>query len=611
MSKNPSAPSGVPAASKMRLVRELLGPYQRWLVVIFGMMLIETAMSVASPWPLKIILDNVVGSHQPPAWLDALRFLDLGGDKMELAAVAGAAVVVIALLGALASYIDNYYTESVSQWVAHDLRMRVYDHLHRLSLGYYDTHQTGTILSTLTADVKTIQGFASSGTLSIVVDLLTILGMVGIMFWLDWDFALIAIGATPFLLLFVARFNREVKAATHEVRRYQSDIVAVVQQGLESMRIVKAFGRQELEKQQLADVSHATVDAALAARRVKSLLSPAVSITVALCTGYVLWRGTGLVLREVMTLGALTVFLTYLSKFFKPVQDLAKMSNTIAQTAVAIERIQTILDTDDILPVKPDARDPGTLRGEISFENVAFAYTPEAKVLTNVVCHIAPGQLVGVVGPTGGGKSTVVSMIPRFYDPSAGTVRIDGIDVRDFDLQALRRQVGFVLQDTSLFHGTIHDNIAYGRPGATVDEVIEAARLANADEFIARMAHGYETMVGERGMTLSGGQRQRIGIARAIVRNAPILILDEPTAALDTESEKLVIDALEKLMKGRTVITIAHRLSTIRHADKIIVLKGGVVAEQGTHDELLGLGGIYAELYHAQVQPAPPTGAPG
>jgi ABC-type multidrug transport system fused ATPase/permease subunit len=611
MSKNPSAPSGVPAASKMRLVRELLGPYQRWLVVIFGMMLIETAMSVASPWPLKIILDNVVGSHQPPTWLDALRFLDLGGDKMELAAVAGAAVVVIALLGALASYIDNYYTESVSQWVAHDLRMRVYDHLHRLSLGYYDTHQTGTILSTLTADVKTIQGFASSGTLSIVVDLLTILGMVGIMFWLDWDFALIAIGATPFLLLFVARFNREVKAATHEVRRYQSDIVAVVQQGLESMRIVKAFGRQELEKQQLAEVSHATVDAALAARRVKSLLSPAVSITVALCTGYVLWRGTGLVLREVMTLGALTVFLTYLSKFFKPVQDLAKMSNTIAQTAVAIERIQTILDTDDILPVKPDARDPGTLRGEISFENVAFAYTPEAKVLTNVVCHIAPGQLVGVVGPTGGGKSTVVSMIPRFYDPSAGTVRIDGVDVRDFDLQALRRQVGFVLQDTSLFHGTIHDNIAYGRPGATVDEVIEAARLANADEFIARMAHGYETMVGERGMTLSGGQRQRIGIARAIVRNAPILILDEPTAALDTESEKLVIDALEKLMKGRTVITIAHRLSTIRHADKIIVLKGGVVAEQGTHDELLGLGGIYAELYHAQVQPAPPTGAPG
>ena len=606
---SPPAKTSAPAAGKMRLVRELLGPYHRWLALILATMLVETAMSVASPWPLKIILDNVVGDHKPAAWLDSLRFLDLGGDKMELAAVAGAAVVVIALFGAVASYIDNYYTESVSQWVAHDLRMRVYDHLHRLSLGYYDTHQSGPILSTLTADVKTIQGFASSGTLGIVVDLLTIVGMVGIMFWLDWDFALIAIGATPFLLLFVARFNKEVKAATHEVRRYQSDIVAVVQQGLESMRIVKAFGRQELEKSQLAEVSHATVDAALAARRVKSLLSPAVSLTVALCTGYVLWRGTGLVLADVMTLGALTVFLTYLSKFFKPVQDLAKMSNTIAQTAVAIERIQVILDTDDILPVKPDARDPGTLRGEISFENVAFSYTPESTVLTDVVCHIAPGQLVGVVGPTGGGKSTVVSMIPRFYDPSGGTVRIDGVDVRDFDLQALRRQVGFVLQDTSLFHGTIRDNIAYGRPGATDQEIVEAARLANADEFISRMAHGYDTMVGERGMTLSGGQRQRIGIARAIVRNAPILILDEPTAALDTESEKLVIDALEKLMKGRTVITIAHRLSTIRHADKIIVLKGGVVAEQGTHDELLRLDGVYAELYRTQVQPAAPASA--
>lgn len=597
------------ASNKLRLVQDLLGPYHRWVMVILAAMLVETAMSLAGPWPLKIILDNVVGSHKPPGWLDALRFIDLGGDKMELAAVAGAAVLVIALVGALASYIDNYYTESVSQWVAHDLRMRVYDHLQRLSLGYYDTHQTGPILSTLTSDIKTIQGFASSGTLGILVDLLTIVGMLGIMFWLDWDFALVAVGVTPFLLLFVARFNREVKDATHEVRRYQSDIVAVVQQGLESIRIVKAFGRQELEENQLATVSHATVDAALAARRVKSLLSPAVSITVAGCTGYVLWRGTGLVMQDVMTVGALTVFLTYLGKFFKPVQDLAKMSNSIAQTAVAIERIQLILDTDDILPEKPGARDPAKLRGEIAFDHVAFSYNADAKVLSDVVFTIAPGQTVGVVGPTGSGKSTVVSMIPRFYDPTGGVVRIDGVDVRDYDLQALRRQIGFVLQDTALFHGTIRENIAYGRPNATDAEIAEAARLANADEFISRMAHGYDTMVGERGMTLSGGQRQRIGIARAVIRDAPILILDEPTAALDTESEKLVMDALQKLMKGRTVITIAHRLSTIRDADKIIVVKGGVVAEEGSHDELVARGGVYAELYRTQVQPASPIGA--
>ena len=222
---------------------------------------------------------------------------------------------------------------------------------------------------------------------------------------------------------------------------------------------------------------------------------------------------------------------------------------------------------------------------------------------------IAPGQTVGVVGPTGSGKSTVVSMIPRFYDPTGGVVRIDGVDVRDYDLQALRRQIGFVLQDTALFHGTIRENIAYGRPNATDAEIAEAARLANADEFISRMAHGYDTMVGERGMTLSGGQRQRIGIARAVIRDAPILILDEPTAALDTESEKLVMDALQKLMKGRTVITIAHRLSTIRDADKIIVVKGGVVAEEGSHDELVARGGVYTELYRTQVQPASPIGA--
>ncbi len=589
----------------MRLVRTLLRPYGGWLLVIFAAMVVQTAMSLAAPWPLKVILDHVVGAHKAPEWLDSLRFLPLGGDKMELAAVAGAAVLVIATISAIASYIENYYTESVSQWVAHDLRMRTYDHLQRLSLGYYDTHQTGAIISTITSDVKTIQGFASSGTLGILVDLLTIVGMIGVMFWLEWDFALIAVAVTPFLLLFVARLNRAIKRATHEVRKQQSNIVAVVEQGLDSVRVVKAFGRQDREEERLGEVSRASVDAALAARRVKSLLSPAVAIVVAACTGYVLWRGTAVVLSGAMTIGALTVFLSYLAKFFKPVQDLAKMSSTIAQTAVAIERIQTILDTDDILPERPDARDPGTVRGEIVFEHVAFAYDPKAPVLRDVNVTIAPGQFVGVVGPTGGGKSTVVSMIPRFYDAGSGSVRIDGVDVRDLKLQGLRAQIGFVLQDTALFHGTVRENIAYGRPGATEAEIAAAAKLANADEFIAKMPDGYDTMVGERGLTLSGGQRQRIGIARALIRNAPILILDEPTAALDTESEKLVMEALERLMKGRTVITIAHRLSTIRDAHKIIVLKDGVVAEQGTHDELVAKNGIYAELHRIQAGGAP------
>ncbi|MEI8343233.1 MAG: ABC transporter ATP-binding protein, partial [Verrucomicrobiota bacterium] len=323
-----------PSKGMAKLVLDLVRPYHTWLAIVFGAMLIETTMSLAAPWPLKIILDSVAGAHKLPKWLAWMDHTPLGTHKMGLAAVAALCVIIIAGLGAVASYIDNYYTESVGQWVANDLRIRVYHHLERLSLSYYDTHQTGSLLSTITSDVSTIQAFASSATLSIVVDMLTIVGMIGLMFWLNWDFALIAVGVTPFLLLFVMRFKKAVKKATHEVRKKQSDIVAVVQQGLESMKAVKAYGRQELEEERLSTASRETVEAALKARRVKSLLSPIVSITVAFCTAFVLWRGAALILAGTMTVGSLTVFLAYLSKFFKPVQDLAKMTNTIAQASV-------------------------------------------------------------------------------------------------------------------------------------------------------------------------------------------------------------------------------------------------------------------------------------
>jgi subfamily B ATP-binding cassette protein MsbA len=303
-----------------------------------------------------------------------------------------------------------------------------------------------------------------------------------------------------------------------------------------------------------------------------------------------------------MTTGALVVFLSYLGKFFKPVQDLASMTNSIAQASVSVERLRAILDTDTIIPERPDAIDPEPFRGGIDFKNVVFGYDSAEPVLRDVTFNIEPGQLVGVVGPTGSGKSTVVSLIPRFYDADAGSIKIDGVDIRDYTLHGLRNHIGFVLQDTVLFRGTVRANIAYGHPGATEDEIVEAAKLANAHEFIIRMPLGYDSPIGERGLTLSGGQRQRIGIARAIVRNNPILILDEPTAALDTESEALVVEALERLMKGRTVITIAHRLSTIRDADKIIVLKEGVVAEEGNHHQLLALNGLYAELHRRQYK---------
>jgi ABC-type multidrug transport system fused ATPase/permease subunit len=592
------------------LIWSLLKPYRSSLVIILAAMLLQTAMSVAAPWPLKVILDNVVGERKLPPWLDDFlrRFMASDG-KMQIAAAAAIATILIALLGAAASYLANYYTTSVGQWVANDLRLRTYHHLQQLSLNYYNTHEMGTLLSTITADVQTIQNFASSSTLGILVDMFTIVAMLVIMFWLNWDFTMIAVGVTPFMLLMVSRFKKAVKKATREVRKQQSNVVAVVQQGLESMRVVKAFGRQDLEQDELSDVSKATVEAALKARRVKALLSPIVTVTVSLCTAFVLWRSSSLILKGTMTTGALTVFLSYLSKFFKPVQDLATMTNTIAQTAVGVERVRAILEANDVIEERGDAREPQPLKGEIKFENVAFAYNKDAPVLTDVNFQIQAGQMVGVVGPTGGGKSTIVSLIPRFYDPSAGKVSIDGVDIRDYKLHGLRNQIAYVLQETVLFRGTVAENIAYGRGSATRDEIVKAAKLANADEFIAKMPQGYETMVGDRGDTLSGGQRQRIGIARALIRNNPILILDEPTAALDTESEQLVMEALERLMKGRTVITIAHRLSTIRNSDKIVVLKGGVVAEEGTHDELMAKSGVYAELYHIQFDKPPAEAA--
>src|SRR5262245_33256123 len=462
------------------LIRNLVRPYYGLLVIILAAMVVETAMSLAGPWPLKIVIDSVVGHHPLPRWIVAALGPGIADHELALAGAAAAGVVLIALLGAIASYIDNYYTESVGQYVARDLRQRVYHHLDRLSLSYYDTRETGDMLSTITTDIDTIQDFASGSTLGILVDLMTILGMLGLMFWLDFDFALIAVAVTPLLLLFVMRFKKAVKKATHEVRKRQSEIVEVVQEGLESMRVVKAYGRQALEEQPLKEASQAAADAALKARKVKSLLSPIVSIVVSFCVAFVLWRGASLILTGAMTIGALTVFLTYLNKFFKPVQDLAKMTNTIAQTAVAIERVQTILGADDMIPERPDAREPRNVRGEITFDKVAFSYKPDAPVLKEISFGIQPGQLVGFVGATGGGKSTVASLIPRFYDATGGRILVDGVDVRDYKLQPLRDQIGLVLQDTVLFRGSIADNIAYGRPGATREEVIAAAKLANA-----------------------------------------------------------------------------------------------------------------------------------
>ncbi len=582
------------------LLRDLLRPHRVILTVLFAAILVQIAMSLAMPWPLKIVLDNVVGNHPAPQWIAWALPLLGGPSKAHIAVAAAVVTVLIAVVTGVAFYIASYLTESLGQSVGNELRVRLYHHLQQLSLSYYDKHRVGTILSTLTGDVQSIQSFASTNTLNITTDSMTLIGMVVVMFWLRWDFTLIALTVTPLLALFVVRINRAVKVAVRDVRTRQSDLLATLQEGLQSIELVQAYSRQDLAEQQLRKASGDTVAAWLATRRVSALLSPTVGLVIAVCTGVVLWRGSLLILSGAMTAGALTVFLAYLTKFFQPVRDLSVMTNTIAQVSVGFERVTAICDADATVPERPAPKEPPRFRGEIEFEHVAFGYDHDRPVLRDITFSIAPGQTVGIVGPTGSGKSTLVSLIPRFRDLETGNIRIDGGDICDYRLHGLRCQIGFVLQETVLLRGTIRDNIAFGRPDATDAEIVEAATMANAHEFIEQMPEGYDSFVGDRGATLSGGQRQRIGIARALVRDNPILILDEPTAALDAESEGKVIQALDRLMIGRTVITIAHRLSTLRNADKIIVIKDGAVAEDGTHEELMALNGVYAGLHRLQ-----------
>jgi ABC-type multidrug transport system fused ATPase/permease subunit len=602
----------------VRLISQLLRPYRGFLLITLAAILVQTGMTLLSPFPLKIIIDSVGGNQRLPWW--AAWFLPLipGHDgKMRIAMLAAALVVMIAAVTAVANYFNTYFTASIGQWVGNDLRIRTYHHLQRLSLRYYHTHRVGSILSTITDDVTTIQGFASQSTISMFVDLLTIGGMLIVMLSMRLDFGLIALAVLPFMIFFVAHVRRAIQKATREVRQHQADLVTAAQEGLEQVEAVEAYEREDLEEAQLADIGKMVIIAALKARRMRALLMPVLGIPIAICTAIIFWRGSWLYLHHnpdgsrMMDLGSLTVFSAYLTKFFVPVQDLSGQADTFAQTAVAVQRIRAILDAEPTIEERPDAKDPPPFRGQIAFEHVAFGYEPKVPVLRDVSFNVEPGELIGIVGHAGCGKSTVISLIPRFYDPDSGKITIDGADIQGYKVHGLRDQIGFVLQDTVLFQGSVHDNIAFGRPDATREEVIEAAKLANADEFITRMPHGYDSTVGERGTTLSGGQRQRIGIARALIRDNPILILDEPTAALDAESEHLVVEALQRLMKGRTVLCVAHRLSTIRDANKILVINDGVIAEQGTHQELLDLNGEYAEFCRIQYGAGSEQANPG
>ena len=568
----------------------------------------ETVTDLLEPWPLKIVVDNLLQSKPLPSWLAGI-VSHLGQDKLAVLNFAVVSVAVIAIIGAISSYTEKYLTTSVGQWVMHDLRRTLYQHIHHLSLAEHDEKRTGDLISRVTSDIEAVQDFIATALLGILVDALTIAGMVAWMFYHNARFALIALSIVPALFLVVFFFTKRIKKASRAVRQKEGELANIVQEVFTSIRVVKAFAREDYEQERFEKQSLENVDTALQARSLKARLSPTVEVLAAVGTCLVLGYGARMALAGQLSPGDLILYLAYLSKMYKPMRDLSKMGDTISKATVSYERIQEVLNAVSRVRDLPRARRAPAFKGRVEFDRVSFSYSPDNPILKDMSFQIEPGQVAAFVGPSGAGKSTIMSLIPRFYDPTSGQVKVDGSDIRGYKLRSLREQMSFVLQDTVLFRVPIWQNIAYGKPEAQRAEIMRAAELANAHEFIEKMPDGYDTMVGERGVSLSGGQRQRIAIARAIIRNTPILLLDEPTSGLDAESEQMVFEALGRLMEGKTSIVIAHHLATIQKADVIFVVKDFQLAESGTHAELLAAGGVYSELYGLQLgslqQPEP------
>jgi ATP-binding cassette subfamily B protein len=580
----------------------LLRPHAASLTVAIVAVIVEGGASLAEPWPLKLVLDTVLKTKPGTGWLHQVVAAAGGTDKVAMLKFAAIAVLVIAAVGAISSYTERYLTTTVGYDVMHDLRQTLYSHVQRLSLAYHDRKYTGDLIGRLTSDIDSIQSFVASGLLGALVSSLTLVGMIALMFYVNWRFTLIAVSVAPLLFVVIFHYTRRIKKGSREVRKKEGEIVSGIQEVLSAIHVVKAFACEEYEQLRLAEESRESIRIALRVRGLKAKLGPMVDMIVAVGTCMVLWFGGRMVLRDALGAGSLVLFIWYLGKMYKPMRDLSKILDAYAKASVGFERIREVLDTDGQVKDLPGARRAPQFRGQIELQNVSFSYGPDQRTLKQVSLVIEPGQVVALVGPTGAGKTTIISLIPRFYDPDTGIVKIDGINVKGFQQESLRQQISFVLQETLLFHASVSYNIGYGKPAASPDEIVHAAMLANAHEFIERLPQGYDTVIGERGMMLSGGERQRIAIARAMIRNAPILILDEASAGLDAVSEKAVFDALDRLMKGKTSIVITHHLSTIRSADVIFVVDNGEIIERGNHAELLTMGGVYSRLHELQFQ---------
>ena len=594
-----------PRFALVRTIAHYLRPYRLRFAAAIGQVLLISAFELLKPWPLKVIVDNVVGGA--PVTIPGLTGMT---GRPLLAAVCVGLVLLYALL-ALVSIVNNATTIGIGQGMVNDFRRDLYQHLQRLSLRFHSGREVGDLLYRVTADTFAIQTLSMNGVFPIITSVAMFGGMVTVMARMDWQLTVVALAVCPLIFLGISLMGRRITAVSIDARQKESHLYSVTQRGIAAIRVIQAFTTEDEEARRFTTSSGESLRANLRLYVLQTIYSSIINVVVAGGTALVLWFGATHVLAGTLTIGQVLVFTTYLASLYAPINSVSQTIGMVQSAAAGARRVLEILETTPDLPEGRRAIDPTTLRGEVRFEHVAFAYVPGRSVLHDVDVSARAGEVLAIVGPTGVGKSTLVSLVGRFYDPIAGRVLLDGVDLRELRLRELRSRIAMVLQPAFVFPTTLRENIAYGRPFASDEEVARAARMAQLDGFLARLPQGLATQVGEQGATVSDGERQRITIARAILRDAPILILDEPTSALDAETEALIIAALQELMRGRTTFVIAHRLSTIRHADQIIVLRDGTVVERGTFDELVARGGAFTRLYEAQFGKQAKRGAAG
>ncbi|MBE3590253.1 MAG: ABC transporter ATP-binding protein [Firmicutes bacterium] len=583
-----------------RLLR-YLAPYRRDFLLASLALLVGTVATQAGPYLTAIAIDRYI--------VPAARATSQGGALPPGVPGGIAALAALYLCASLVSwgaqYTQTYFMSWAGQNAIYALRAELYAHLQRLSFRFFDSQPAGVIMSRVTNDVNTIEEMLTQSVLTIVGSVVSLVTIVAAMVSLDARLALASFAVLPILAAVVFRFSERVRRAYGEVRNTIADVYANLQESISGMRVTQSFSREDRNLERFTGVNERNFRANMQAEGLNALFMPTVDLIGALGTALILWYGGRLEIARAVDIGVLVAFVQYMDRFYRPMRDMAQFYTQMQQAMAAAEKIFRVLDTPPEITDRPDARPLRRVRGRVEFEDVRFGYEEGKEVLHGISFVAEPGQRVALVGHTGAGKSSVINLLARFYDPWSGRILVDGVDIRDVPQRELRAHMGIVLQDNFLFSGTVAENIRYGRPGASDEEVVAAACAVGAHEFIERLPHGYATVVHERGASLSAGQRQLVAFARALLRDPRILILDEATSNIDAATEVIIQKALARLTEGRTSIVIAHRLSTVRDADLILVLEEGRIVEAGRHAELLARGGRYAEFHRAQIESVP------